>query len=465
LLYLLFMRRDKILSYLLTVVSVITITHCRNSDKKETATTTKTGDTYDILSIKVNYPPNNPEDVAQWKGVVQSYFDTVLAPKLNGQILVAKNGEILFERYQGYTAIGTDSAGPIDAHTPLHLASVTKPFTAMAILKLQEAGKLNINDTVGKYLAGFPYPGMTIKMLLNHRSGLLNYVHNLAGWGWPETQMATNEDMLRLLMQFRPPLQAPPDSKFQYCNTNYALLALIIEKASAKPYAQYLKQAIFGPLEMNDTFVFQPGDTAKATPSYDWKGRLIPFNFLDGVYGDKNIYSTVRDLYKWDQALYTNVLFKQSSIDSAFAPYSFEKPGIRNYGLGWRMFLFENGKKITFHNGWWHGNNNAFYRLTQDSATIIVLGNKYSRANYSVLQLSYLFGDYPFEAEADEAAADSSNNSAARDSLMVKLIRQKTDSVKAVRKKPVPVKVPEKQPDTVKTILKVQKDSMKERKK
>jgi CubicO group peptidase (beta-lactamase class C family) len=442
-------------SSLLTVVSICLLAGaCRNAGKKAAAQAAT--ENIAILPIHVEYPPTNPQEAERWKQVIESYYDTVLAPKLNGQVLVVKNGEVLLERYNGQTLFGKDSLGTITAHTPLHLASVTKTFTAMAILKLQEAGKLNIDNPVTKYLPGFPYPAVTLKMLLTHRSGLINYVHNLAAWGWPEDKMATNEDLLALINQLQPPLQAPPGIKFSYCNTNYALLALIIEKASGKTYSDYLQQTIFKPLQMNDTYVFQPKDTATATPSYDWKGRLIPFNFLDGVYGDKNVYSTVRDLYKWDQALYTNLLFSKETLAAAFSGYSFEKPGIRNYGLGWRILLFDNQKKIVFHNGWWHGNNNAFLRLTQDSATIIVLGNKFSRANYSVLQLSYLFGDYPFEAEAEEGA--DSTRLTASDSLMIKTIKLRADSVKIKKTLPAKAPLPDLHKDSLPAALNAEKE-------
>jgi CubicO group peptidase (beta-lactamase class C family) len=335
----------------------------------------------------------------------------------------------------------------MNAHSSIHLASVTKTFTAMAILKLQEMGRLNINDSVSQYLPGFPYPQVSIAMLLNHRSGLPNYVHQLTTWGWPENRMATNHDLLQLLIQVKPPMAFAPNTRFAYCNTNYAVLALVIEKAGGLPYPQWLKRHLFDPAGMLDTYVFQPADTLRALPSYDWKRRLIPFNYLDGIYGDKNIYSTVRDLYKWDQLLYSNTFLSQASLHAAYTPYSFEKPGIKNYGLGWRMYLFPNNKKIIFHNGWWHGNNTAFQRLVQDSATIICLGSQFSRTNYSVLQLSYLFGDYPFEIEAEEGA--DSTQQAAADSLLLKTIRLRADTSR-FRKKTVPPAKKPTPPDSLK---------------
>jgi CubicO group peptidase (beta-lactamase class C family) len=116
---------------------------------------------------------------------------------------------------------------------------------------------------------------------------------------------------------------------------------------------------------------------------------MEPDMHLDGVAGDKGIYSSVRDLYRWDQALYTNKLLKYSTIEEAFKPYSFEQPGVKNYGLGWRMLNYADGTKIVFHNGWWHGNNTCFFRFIQDNFTIIVLGNKYNRNIYRQPQQIY----------------------------------------------------------------------------
>jgi CubicO group peptidase (beta-lactamase class C family) len=170
-------------------------------------------------------------------------------------------------------------------------------------------------------------------------------------------------------------------------------LALIIEKASGQTYADFLKQFFFKPLHMNDTYVFNMAtDSATAMPSYDWRGKQEGYTFLDTGFGDKNIYSTPEDLFKWDQALYTNQLFTKETMEEAFTPYSNEKPGVRNYGLGWRMNVYPDGKKVIYHNGWWHGNNTVFIRMIQDSVTIIVLGNKYNRAICESKKMADVFG-------------------------------------------------------------------------
>jgi CubicO group peptidase (beta-lactamase class C family) len=318
--------------------------------------------------------------------IAEDFYDSSLKNTgFNGAMLVAKKGQIVFEQYNGMAHLKQKDT--ITASTPFHIASTSKTFTAMAVLKLAEEGKLNINDSLQKFFPGFPYEGMTVKMLLNQRSGLPNYAYYLEKIKWDDDVKVTNEDVLQTLIQHKPGLQHTMNRRFNYSNTNFVLLALVIERVSGKSYGDYLQEVFFTPLQMTNTKVFNRNDSATVTPSYMWNGVQEAFTYLDVTYGDKNIYSTVRDLLKWDQALYSNELFKQSTLDSAFQPYSFERPGIHNYGFGWRMYTLANNNKIIYHNGWWHGNNSTFYRVVPDSLTIIILGNKFNRNIYRVKPL------------------------------------------------------------------------------
>ncbi len=338
----------------------------------------------------------------------ESWYNTALLPKgFNGAILLAKGGNILYENYQGYADIG--SGDSITPNAALHIASVTKTFTAMAILKLQEEGKLQITDVVSKYLQGFNYDSVTILDLLSHRSGLPNYLYFMDKL-WPDKEKRiSNGDVLHYLITKKGELKdiSQPDSHFSYSNTNYALLALIIEKVSGISYPKYIRQKIFLPAGMNDSYVYQPKDSLRATPNYDWRGSPITQNFLDNVYGDKNIYSTVRDLLQWDRVLKTPLFLSAQSLAQAYTGYSNERAGIKNYGLGWRMNVYPDGKKIVFHNGWWHGNTAAFIRLLQEDVTIIALSNRYSRGTYSVKILANLF--YPYYENVPEEEGETSD--------------------------------------------------------
>jgi len=159
-------------------------------------------------------------------------------------------------------------------------------------------------------------------------------------------------------------------------------------------------------------------------PSYDYRGRQEAFTFLDCGVGDKNIYSTPEDLLKWDQALYPNHLFSDKTLEEAFTPYSNEKPGIRNYGYGWRMNVYPNGKKVIYHNGWWHGNNTVFIRMIQDSVTIIVLGNQFNKNIYEAKDLEGYFDSNVLLNGEDDAASSKEeiNTNEHPDSILNKKI-------------------------------------------
>lgn len=348
--------------------------------------------TVDSLAYKAPQPGFLSEaDIKKYHDRVENYYENkLLRSGFNGAILVAKKGNVIFEDYHGFFDLKKKDS--LNKHSAFHLASVSKTFTAMAILKLAEMRKLSLDDDVKKFFPEFPYDGVTVKLLLNHRSGLPNYTHFMEKLGWDRKQYCSNKDVLEYLIKYKPLGTGKADTHFSYCNTNYSLLALIIEKTTGQTYSDYLEQTFFKPLHMDDTYVFSmQKDSATAMPSYTRTGRLEPYTFLDVCVGDKNIYSTPEDLLKWDNALYSNQLFSKETMEAAFTPYSNEKKGIRNYGLGWRMNVYPDNRKVIYHNGWWHGNNTVFIRMIQDSVTIIVLGNKYNPFIYQSKKIADLF--------------------------------------------------------------------------
>jgi CubicO group peptidase (beta-lactamase class C family) len=392
--------------YAVLIIAVFFITSCQ-STTQQTKNTVIAADTVSLIELPSLEPIAKAEAERINKACRLWYDSTLLVKGFNGGMIVAKNGNIVFEKYTGTAHL--PGADFITANTALHIASVSKTFTAMAVLKLWQNGKLNIDDELSKYLKSFNYPGVTIRSLLNHRSGLPNYIYFMETSNWDKNKPLTNEDVLNFLITKKSTLQniAPPNTHFSYCNTNYALLALLVQNVTGKTYAQFLQQTFFAPLQMKNTFVLNIADSLKVPPSYDWKGRLMPFNYLDGVYGDKNIYTTPQDLLIWHRALVSNKLFNAETLAQAYAPYSNEKPGIKNYGLGWRMNIYPDGKKMIFHNGWWHGSNATFIRLLKENATIIVIGNKFTRSIYGAKILCNLFGDYYTPEEEEEN--DNSN--------------------------------------------------------
>lgn len=344
-----------------------------------------------VLEDSLEYYPPTPQQLSKsafrelFREVKGFYDTTLLRTGFNGGFLVAKGGNIVYEAYNGFARLQTKDS--IKANTPFHIASTSKTFTAAAILFLVDKGQILLTDSIQKFFPGFPYKNITVKTLLSQRSGLPNYMNAMEEAGWNRKQIATNNDVLNFFMTEQPKLMYPSDKRFHYSNTNFVLLALIIEKVSNKSYAAFLKEIFFTPLQMNDTYVYTHADSLRATPSYRWNGTMEGYTWMDETVGDKNIYSTPRDLLKWDQALYGNQVLSIAMKDSAFKPYSFEKPGIHNYGLGWRMYTLPQNKTIIYHNGWWHGNNSCFYRVISDSLTIIILGNKKNQNIYRVKPL------------------------------------------------------------------------------
>lgn len=341
----------------------------------------------------------------RYQTLLTHYFDSTLLARnnsFNGGVLIAKGGTVLYENYKGYEDL-PEATRPITATTSLHIASCTKTFTAIAILGLVQQGKLSLTDTILRFFPTLPYPDITVRDLLTHRSGLPNYLYFMDAAAWNKQQMATNQDVLQVMITERPPRHAAPNRRFEYCNTNYLLLALIVEKISGLSYPAYMQRYYFKRLGMQHSFVFQPKLAKKSTPSYQPNGRAWPLDYLDLTYGDKNIYSTPQDLLKWDQALYTDQLIDTALLRQAFQGYSFERRGTHHYGLGFRLEFLTNGKKVIYHFGRWHGNNAAFTRLIEEKVAIIILGNRFNRGIYAAAHHSYdLFGNYYNQDERED---------------------------------------------------------------
>ena len=321
----------------------------------------------------------------------------------NGAFLVAKNGQIIFEKYDGLANFSKkDSITPT---TPLHIASVSKVLTAAAVLKLVNANRLKLDQKVNTILKEFPFPEVTVRMLLNHRSGLRNYAYftDRNDGVWDRHKRLTNQDVLTLLATKNIGLESRTNTRFAYCNTNYAMLALIIEKVTAKSYKEAMSEMIFKPLGMKNTFVFDyEKDKDRIVPSYKANRVEIGKDYLDEVYGDKNIYSTVRDLLKFDRARSRKDFLESALAKQVHVGYSNEREGEKNYGLGIRMINWKTGQNFYFHNGWWHGNTSAYITLPKEQVTIIALSNKMNKSTYNVKKVAPLFGDYPFKTDTEE---------------------------------------------------------------
>jgi len=381
------------------VLFAIALLTLLNSCKNSTPTAEKTADT----AYKATLPGTLSEkEIKHYNAVLTSFFDSMLLGRgFSGGILVAKDGAIIYENYAGFADVGHKN--PITDTSSIHIASTSKTFMAVAILGLVQDSLISLEDSIQRFFPGLPYPGVTVKMLLSHRSGMPNYLYFMSEGNWDKSKQVTNADVLNALYTEKPPRSFAPGKRFSYSNTNFVLLALIMEKVTGIPYPQYMRMKYFSPLRMEHTFVFTLANMGQTIPSFNYNGTVWDNDFLEGTYGDKNIYSTPEDLLKWDQALYTDQLLKKQWLDSAFAPYSLERPSIHNYGLGFRMLMMPNGKKVIYHFGRWHGYNAAFARLMDEKATVIILGNKFNRNIYNTAHKCYdIFGNYMQGNEADE---------------------------------------------------------------
>src|SRR5690606_6796781 len=274
----------------------------------------------------------------------------------NGNVLIAKQGRILYQNTFGWANYLMRDSLRLDSQ--FELASVSKPFTATAVLKLWEEGRLSLDQTVDEFIPGFPYPNITVKQLLSHRSGLTSYMYFTDGL-WPNKRKGmSNQDVIDLFIEHKPALYANPDVRFFYNNTNYILLASIVEAVTGESFDVHMQEEVFKPAGMRNTAVYSTAVYEKIPTDvvgHDrvWR-RSVVQDFQDGPMGDKGIYSTVQDLYLFDRALRDGRILRQETLDSAYAGRSKPTKQVFNYGYGWRTFDKENDK-VVYHTGWWHG--------------------------------------------------------------------------------------------------------------
>lgn len=301
----------------------------------------------------------------------------------SGSVLISVRGNPVYEKCFGYCDYRNKDL--LSDTNSFQLASVSKTFTATAVLWCVEQGLLSLEDSLQKFFPQLPFKKIRIKDLLCHRSGLPNYLYFCSG-KCNKREYLTNQQVIDIMIKEKPAVYALPNRKFEYCNTNYLLLASIVEKVSGKRFKDFMHETFFEPLGMTHTFVYDFIDSTdrKIAISYNSKWQIQYDDCFDGVTGDKGIYSTVHDMFLWDKAFYDGDLLSQEMMKEAYAPRSFERPGKRNYGYGWRLMQQADSNYLVYHNGWWHGNNTVFYRNIQDTTSVIILSNKFNRSVYKV---------------------------------------------------------------------------------
>lgn len=346
--------------------------------------------------------------------ILKKFFDEIQSEKLiNGTVLIAKDGEILYKGAFGRADF--DSKRKLKINSIFNLASVSKPITALGIMLLVQANKLSLDDPIEKWLPDIPYKEITVRQLLNHTSGLPDYLELFACY-WNNSKIAVNQDLFELLVKYKPERLFEPNERMEYSNTGYVMLALIIEEVSGLSFAEYMKVNIFLPVGMQNTEVFCQRLTEQAMDNYAYgyvfdvyTGKhVLPDEFpetdfvvyLDGIVGDGAIHSTVEDLYLLDRALRNGTLINETLLKEAYSPVFPRLESPFKYGFGW---ILENEKKkgrAVWHSGGWPGYATYFKRYIDNDLVIIFLRNKEQDFDFeqSIIQsIENMLFDEPYE--------------------------------------------------------------------
>lgn len=325
----------------------------------------------------------------------------------NGNILIAKSGNIIFQKSFGYRNYETQE--PLDNNSVFELASISKQFTAMGILLLREKGKLALSDSLRKYFPELPYYNIIIENLLTHTSGLPSYEDEMAE-KWNHKNIASNNDVIGFLAQNKPLIHFNPGQKWEYSNTAFVLLASIIEKVSGYTFSEYMDANIFKPLGMQYSRVYNTRrSTKEIIPNYAYgyvysdslKKYILPDSlpdydfviYLDSVQGDGIINSTIGDLLIWDRALKNYTLLNKAAQNAMLSPQSvMDTASERYYGYGEIIGKNEIGNYI-MHGGGWPGYHTMLFRYLSDDITIIVLSNNESNSTMLAGPLAYIVTD------------------------------------------------------------------------
>ncbi|MGV3600723.1 MAG: serine hydrolase domain-containing protein [Dyadobacter fermentans] len=336
-------------------------------------------------------PVTNPDaEMAAKIAKIEDIFRRKRRAGFNGNVLVVQKGKILYQNSFGFAHMKAKDT--LDANSRFQLASLSKPFTAVAVLKLIQEGRVALDDSVQRFFPDFPYHGVKVDMLLSHRSGLPNYIYSFNDSVRHGRKYPDNLDILDWYAKVVPTPQPynRPGRSFNYCNTNYCVLAAIVEKVTGDSFGKYLNSQIFTPLGMQNTYLVTDttiAATKNRTDGHQY-GRRLDKDYYDEVVGDKGLYSTTMDIYRFYNGLTKGLIIEKKMLDEAFKPRSFERAGIRNYGYGFRMHTKEdNTPRFIYHGGWWKGYNTMLWVCPEDDAVIIVLGNTYNRSTYDLREL------------------------------------------------------------------------------
>lgn len=326
-----------------------------------------------MTALAKSGPALDAQRAAQIESLFRDYSQ-VNAPSV--AVMVIREGKPVFAKAFGLADLQHKT--PSTTNTNFRLASVTKPFTAMAVMILAEKKKLALDERLSNFFPEFPEAGkqVSVRHLLTHTSGLLDYEDLIP----PGTTIPMlDQNVLRLLLK-QDQTYFPPGTQYRYSNSGYALLALIVEARSGQKFARFLKENIFEPLKMTNTLAYEEGYGAIPNRAYGhtpspngW--QRTDQSLTSSVLGDGGVYSSLADLFKWDQALYKPKLVSEPMLRVAFSPATpTDQPG-RSYGFGWYVSQYRGLKEI-WHSGETIGFRTRLARFPEKKLTVIILANR-----------------------------------------------------------------------------------------
>lgn len=367
------MRQRRFFILILLLLLALTVFFCGRRCGRETP----------VINTDSLFVDLNKAMIAKRAKMADRVFTDLNRAGFNGVVLYAEQGNVIYEKAFGWRDLSSRHKDSLRLDDAFQLSSDSKMFTAEAIMLLKAKGKLDYDDDVRRYIPEFPYEGVTIRQLLTHRSGLPRY-DSMADEYWPDRKKPfSNEALIKMLVEKKPEVYGAPDAVYFYNNINYALLASVVERASKQHFEDFMRENIFEPCGMTHSYIYSMRDDDVVSMYMPVevhghelyrKGPVKSQNdYLNGVMGDKIMFSTVEDLFKYNQALDAHLLLPDSLQAEAFKPSSPEWKNKENYGFGWR--LTQDYPGMYFHYGWWKGYRSAIIRNERDNRFLVVLGN------------------------------------------------------------------------------------------
>lgn len=330
---------------------------------------------YDFEDLEFTRVSNCPEINVQIQ--VDRLMSRYDGPGPGASLLIVRDGQPIVRRSYGFANLDARTAAAPD--TNYRLASVSKQFTAAAILLLAEDGKLKLDDTLRKWFPSLPdvAKGMTIRQVLSHLSGMIDYEDVIP----PDLSRQLHDADVLKILETQNRSYFPPGKGYRYSNSGYALLALIVGKASGKDFATFLKERIFTPLGMSNTLAYEAGISTVKHRAFGYTEENVHWAQTDqsqtsAVLGDGGIYSSIDDLAKWDTALYNDRLLSAESRALAFTPVTDTEDATVRYGMGWRITQEPIGGRTLWHSGETVGFRNVIIRYPEQRFTIVLLTNR-----------------------------------------------------------------------------------------